>query len=82
MSTETTTKHFFEQFFREFKMGLRSEDQPFVDKLIQDLVDISKIIPPTKAGQYSFRETLMLIALINQKLIHSLKSNNRKSFFT
>ena len=74
--TTNKTEIFFTQFLREFRMGLRSEDQPFVDQLIQELIAISLIIPPSNPDhQYSFREILMLIALINQRKIHKIKSN-------
>ena len=75
MDKLATRKKFFTKFLREFRIGLRSEDQPFVDQLIQDLTDISLIIPPTANDQYSFREIIMLIALINQKKIHSFPQN-------
>lgn len=78
MNIETKNELFFEKFFHEFRMGLRSEDQPFVDKLVQDLVEISKIIPPAKNGQYSFRETLMLIALINQRAIQKFRNTSQR----
>lgn len=68
-------KEFFTKFLQEFRTGLRSEDQPFVDQLVQDLTDISLIIPPAVHNQYSFREIIMLIALINQKKMHSLERN-------
>jgi len=68
-------KNFFTKFLREFRAGLRTEDQPWVDQLIQDLTDISLIIPPSGSDhQYNFREILILMALINQKQISSIKS--------
>ena len=72
MDKTTTRKDFFTKFLQEFRTGLRAEDQPFVDQLIQDLTDLSLIISPTVHNQYSFREIIMLISLINQKKIHSL----------
>ena len=66
-------KIFFTKFFREFRLGLRSEEQPLIDMLIQDLTAISLIIPPSSTNhQYSFREILMLIILQNQKTINLL----------
>jgi hypothetical protein len=68
MSTPTDSEIFFTRFFREFRTGLRIEDQPIIDKLIENLAEISLSIPPTH-GTYSFREILMLVALVNQRII-------------
>lgn len=68
---------FFKNFLREYRLGLRTEEQPFLDKLIQDLTDISKIIPPANNKQYSFREIIMLVALINQKKIQNAIEKNK-----
>ena len=61
----------FTTFLREFRTGLRYEHQSYIDKLVKDLVKISMEIPPQNK-EYSFREILILIALINQKIINSL----------
>lgn len=74
----TTTEEFFKKFFREYRLGLRVEEQPFLDKLIQDLTDISQIIPPQNNNQYSFREILMLTMLINQRRLHEQLQSNKK----
>ena len=76
MSKSNPHEVFFTQFFREFRTGLRSEDQPIVDQLIKDLTAISLIIPPSSNNQYSFREIIMLVALINQKKIHEFKTTH------
>lgn len=65
---------FFTKFLREFRAGLRIEDQPFIDQLVQDLTALGKQLPPSGSDhQYTFREILMFIALLNQKQIHILK---------
>lgn len=64
---------FFRNFLWEFKAGLRLEDKSYVETLIQDLVNISLVIPPTQGKQYTFREILMLMTLINQKTIATLE---------
>lgn len=72
--TESTAKElFFKNFLREFRAGLRIADQPIVDQLIKELTEISLTIPPSAHDQYTFREIIMLITLINQKTIHELK---------
>ena len=75
MTDATSKEVFFANFLREFRTGLRIKDQLFVDQLIKDLTDISLIIPPSMHDQYTFREIIMLIALINQKKIHEMKTN-------
>ena len=74
MDKSTSRKYFFKKFLQEFRTGLRLEDQPFVDQLVEDLTAISLIIPPSTNDQYSFREIIMLIALINQKKIHDIRT--------
>jgi len=72
----TDLEIFFSNFLREFKAGLRLEDKTYVDELIQDLLELSLIIPPEKGNYYTFREVLMLMALINQKKIQELLVDN------
>ena len=72
----TTNEIFFKNFLREYRLGLRTDEQPILDKLVQDLVSISQLIPPTNGSQYSFREILMLITLINQKKIQLFLTRN------
>ena len=73
MDKSNDKKDFFTKFLQEFRTGLRSEDQTILDQLIQELTDLSLVIPPSTNNQYTFREILMLIALINQKKIHQNK---------
>ncbi len=73
MTDVTTNEKFFKDFLREFRTGLRIKDQPILDQLIKDLTDMSLLIPPSMHNQYTFREIIMLMALINQKKIHELK---------
>ncbi len=73
MDKSNDKKDFFTKFLQEFRTGLRSEDQPILDQLIQELTDLSLVIPPSTNNQYTFREILMLITLINQKKIHQNK---------
>ena len=74
MTSEPPNQDFFKKFFREFRAGLRIQDQPVLDKLIDDLVEISKIIQPARSdGQYTFREILILIMLLNQERLQLLK---------
>lgn len=61
---------FFRNFLREFKAGLRLDDKNYVDELIQDLLEISLVIPPMNGKQFTFREILMLMTFINQKKLH------------
>lgn len=75
MTEPHTRELFFKNFLREFRTGLRIADQPVVDQLIKDLTEISLTIPPSTHDQYTFREIIMLITLINQKTIHELKTN-------
>ena len=72
MQSKKELELFFTQFLREFRTGLRREDQTFVDKLVKDLVAISMEIPP-QGNQYSFREILMLMVILNQKKIDKIK---------
>ena len=74
MTKPHSQETFFKQFFREFRSGLRSDDQPFIDQLIKDLTAISLIIPPSTNNHYTFREIIMLITLINQKKIHGIRN--------
>ena len=76
MDKSTSRELFFKKFLHEFRTGLRTEDQPFVDQLVTDLTAISLIIPPSVGDQYSFREIIMLIALINQKKIHEIRTTH------
>ena len=73
MDKSNDKKDFFTKFLQEFRTGLRSEDQTILDQLIQELTDLSLVIPPSTNNQYTFREILMLITLINQKKIHQNK---------
>lgn len=66
LESKKDRENYFTHFLREFKAGLRIDDQQFVNKLVKDLVAISMEIPPQNK-QYSFREIIMLMALINQK---------------
>lgn len=74
----TSYEDFFKKFLHEYRLGLRIEEQPFLDKLIQDLTDISQIFPPHDKNQYGFREILMLTMLINQKKIHAYLEKKNK----
>lgn len=75
MNNSEPTKIFFTKFFREFRAGLRSAEQPLIDQLIEDLTDLSLIIPPSSlSNQYNFREILMLIILVNQMKIKALST--------
>ena len=76
MDKSTSREHFFKKFLQEFRTGLRSEDQTIFDQLVKDLTAISLIIPPSASDQYSFREIIMLITLINQKKIHELRTSH------
>ena len=57
---------FFQNFFQEVEMGLRGSDKEVLNSLIEDLVEISQDVPPQHLN-YTFREILMLMSLINQK---------------
>ena len=74
-----TNEEFFKNFLREYRLGLRTDEQPILDQLIQDLINISQLIPPTNGSYYSFREILMLITLINQKKIQNCLTKNETS---
>lgn len=65
MAETTTHEEFFRNFLREFKAGLRLQDKNIVDELVKDLIEISLVIPPERGNQYTFREMIMLLALIN-----------------
>ena len=77
MDENNNREKFFQSFFREFRAGLRIEDQPVIDSLITDLLTISQVIPPTNK-QYSFREIIMLTAVINQKKIAELAKHSKQ----
>ena len=56
MSDPNASDIFFTKFLREIRAGLRIEDQPYIDQLIQDLTALSKQLPPSGSDhQYTIR---------------------------
>lgn len=70
-------KQFFMEFFQQVQHGLRGSDKMALEILIEDLVKISQDIPPRHV-EYTFREILMLTALIIEKKLNKLSSNHLK----
>lgn len=73
MNRKPVNRQIFKQFFDEFKHGLGFQNQEVFVSLIDELLKISGEIP-SKHKHYSFREILMMLALINERKLKEILS--------
>ena len=74
-SNTNKRKQFFLEFFREVQHGLRGSDKTTLAILIEDLITLSQDIPPHHT-EYTFREILVLIALVMEKKLEKVKKKD------